>query len=320
MKQLLIISSSADSECDSIHRHLVKNKVSFFRLNADRFHDMYAIEIDPGHSTFKLTHRKTGASITESAVGAVWWSRYALPGNTHQMFEPHLREFIDEEYYATLIAILSCLPDTIPVLNHPVKHYIAGHKAYQQKMAVQCGFALPNQVISNSAASYLNKPWHTNAVYKPVSNSQYITKNKQQFFATVRKIDKPLLAAIRLNKIELHIHHFQEQIEGMEEYRVTVFGDCVMAFRIDGTKGFDWRLFLNELHYTHIPNFPMAQNCLAYMKSMGILFGCFDIIRSEQDEYYFLECNAPGYFLFLDPKGRYSLAKQFASYLVSLTK
>jgi hypothetical protein len=106
----------------------------------------------------------------------------------------------------------------------------------------------------------------------------------------------------------------------MEEYRVTVFGDCVMAFRIDGAKGFDWRLSLNDLHYNHIPNFPMAQNCLAYMKSMDILFGCFDIIRSEQDEYYFLECNAPGYFLFLDPKGKYNLAKQFASYLVSLTE
>jgi hypothetical protein len=318
MKQLLIISSTADSECDSIHRHLVKNKTSFFRLNADRFHDMYAIEIDPGHSTFKLTHRKTGASITESAVGAVWWSRYTLPGSTHQVFESHLREFIDEEYYAALIAILSCLPDIVPVLNHPVKHYIAGHKAYQQKVAVQCGFALPSQVITNRAASFLDKPWHINSVYKPISNSQYISKNKQQFFATVRKIDQPLLSAIQLKNIDLHIHHFQAQIVVKEEYRVTVFGEHVMAFRVDGAKGFDWRLYLNDLSYQLTPNFPVAQNCLAYMKSMGILFGCFDIIRSQQDEYYFLECNAPGYFLFLDPKGKYNLAKQFTEYLISL--
>jgi glutathione synthase/RimK-type ligase-like ATP-grasp enzyme len=51
------------------------------------------------------------------------------------------------------------------------------------------------------------------------------------------------------------------------------------------------------------------------MTQMGILFGCFDIILGKDGQYYFIECNAPGYFLFLDPVGRYDLAKSFAQYL-----
>ena len=318
MKKLLIITSTTDSECDSVARHLVKNKTLFFRLNADLLHCLYATEIDPGQSHFNITNKKTGSTISASEVGAVWWSRYSLPGSTHQVFEPHLCEFIDEEFYAALIAILSCLPDDVPVLNHPVQHYRAGHKSYQQKIAAQCGFALPNQVITNNATTFLKQQWSNKAIYKPVSNSQYITKNKKQFFATVKEIDERLLLDIQTKNIALHMHHFQAKIEAKEEYRITVFGDQVMAFRIDGAKGFDWRLYLNEVRYTYIPNFAVTENCLAYMKRMGILFGCFDIIRSQQNEYYFLECNAPGYFLFLDPNGKHSMAKRFSEYLMQL--
>lgn len=319
-KKILIITSTTDSESNSIVRILSKLKIPYYRINADRWHDTFFYRIDNGKSEFEIKHRKTGAILISSEVGVVWWARFELPGAANHIFKSYLREFVDEEYYASLIALLACLEDSIPVINHPIRHIIAGHKSYQQKVAAQSGFQICNQLITNDRSAFMSQKWFDNAVFKPISNSQYLTKKKEQFFATVREIDESILPSIQDDSLELYVHHFQEKLIPEEEFRVTAFGNHVMAFRIDGARGFDWRLYLKDLKYTLVEDFPMMDQCRKYMKQLGILFGCFDILKADDKQYYFIECNAPGYFLFLDPKGQYKLAKEFACYLDDLRK
>jgi glutathione synthase/RimK-type ligase-like ATP-grasp enzyme len=318
MKKILIISNSLDNECDSIIRHLKKNQTDYFRLQTNELQALYSIDLYYTPPQFQIKHRKTGHSIKSSEVGAVWWSHTSMPGEANELFEPHLREFIDEEYYSSLIALLAILEAKIPVINHPVKHLIAGHKSYQQRIADRVGFRLPNQLITNNGNLFLNQYWSNSSVYKPISNSQYISNNKKSYFATVKEINKSMAERIRNNEIELYLHHFQEKIDVLEEYRITVFGDHVMAFRVEGSRGFDWRIYINELKYRPFINDELTNLCRKYMTQMGILFGCFDIILGKDKKYYFIECNAPGYFLFLDSAGRYGLARKFAQYLRSI--
>lgn len=319
MKKILIISNSLDNECDSIIRHLKKDQTDFFRLQTNELHTHYSIDLSYSPLHFQIKHRRARHSIMSSEVGAVWWSHTSMPGEANELFEPHLREFIDEEYYSILIALLAILNADIPVINHPVKHLIAGHKSYQQRIANHVGFRLPNQLITNNGDLFLNQHWSKSAVYKPISNSQYISNNKKSYFATVKEINKSLAKRIQNKEIELYIHHFQEKIDALEEYRITVFGDHVMAFRVEGSRGFDWRIYINELKYRPFINEELTTLCKKYMTQMGILFGCFDIILGKDNQYYFIECNAPGYFLFLDPAGRYDLAKRFSQYLRTLS-
>lgn len=317
MKQVLIISSSEDSETQSICRHLRQMDCPFFLLYTDRLHNGFAISCNPAIGFFELKHLKTGQTITEQDVAVVWWVRHQMPANTHQLYEAHLRDFIDDEFYGALVSVLSCLPNNITIINDPVKQYMAGWKPYQQRVAASVGFRLPQQLISNQGKAFLKTSWHQSAVYKPIFNSQYIHHNKKKYFATVREINQQMLSEIRNGTLTLQVHHFQEKIEVAEEYRVTVFGNTVAAFKIEGAQGFDWRLYLNDLRYTSVEPFYLSRLCLEYNQQMQIQFGCFDIIRGTDDQYYFIECNSPGYFLFLDPRGKHKLAHKFATYLYS---
>lgn len=44
----------------------------------------------------------------------------------------------------------------------------------------------------------------------------------------------------------------------------------------------------------------IEQQCVALMKKLGLAFGCFDLIVTPENEYYFLEVNEQGQFLWVE--------------------
>lgn len=316
---ILIVTSGIDDEAGQVGRKLKALKVPHFRLNCDRLHDLYHLSVDLVKPWFEIRHRKTGARLTSDQVQALWWQRPELPGEAGHPFPPYLSDFIDDEYYCTAISLLAVLEARqVPVINHPVRHNLSGHKSFQQRLAAACGFDLPAQLITGDAAAFLRQPWAARAVFKPVSNSRYVDREGQKLFVTVRAIDDELLTGIRSGSLPLHVHHFQERLEVQQEYRVTAFGDEVFAFRIMGAPDFDWRTQLGTVKYEREKPFRWSRQCLRYMKALGIRLGCFDLVLTREGRMVFLECNAPGYFLFCDPVGRHGLAMAFARYLKKL--
>lgn len=315
---VLLITSSFDDECDAVVKELKKlGSSSYFRLNADRLYDCYRLDIDINSASFEIRHKYTGQKITSKEVKTVWWARYALPGTTYEFFAPHLSPFIDDEYYSSLIALMACLDERpVRIINHPVKHILGGHKPYQQVIAAACGMQLPRQLITNHLPSFASQSWHTKALFKPISNSQYLNKGKERYFATVKRLNGALLNRLFTREIDVYVHHFQEQLPVKKEYRVNAFGSHVFAFRIDGTYDFDWRQYLDKIKFTLQPDFPLKHECLTYLKKMGIEMGCFDFIETTDGHFYFIECNAPGYFMFCDPRNKYGQAQTFASFLL----
>jgi glutathione synthase/RimK-type ligase-like ATP-grasp enzyme len=316
---ILLVTSTDDDEAGQVIRKLRQLNARFFRLNCDRLHDLYNLSVNLTTPSFTLRHKRTGQEVHHHEVSAVWWTHVALPGEEHQAFPDYLSEFLDDEYYCAAISLLAVLEARhVPVVNHPVRHNIAGHKSFQQRTALTCGFKIPDHLITNEGAAFLKQPWADSAVFKPVSNSRYVDRGDEKIFVTVRAIDEPLREQIADKTLPLDIHLFQARIPIQKEYRVTVFGDKVFAFRIDGSYDFDWRTRLSAIDYVREPRFPWAQACRDYMRHTGIRMGCFDLILSQTGDMYFIECNAPGYFLFCDPRGRYKLATTFARYLKSL--
>ena len=64
----------------------------------------------------------------------------------------------------------------------------------------------------------------------------------------------------------------------------------------------DWRYAPTKqliLEQVALPD-EIDQKCRALMKQLGIVFGCFDFIVTPVDEYYFLEVNEQGQFLWIE--------------------
>lgn len=99
---------------------------------------------------------------------------------------------------------------------------------------------------------------------------------------------------------------YQVKVPKKYELRVTVMGSNLYAIRINSQehpKGLeDWRYIpTNELklELVELPN-PIKEQCYKMMKALGLLFGCFDLIVTPEGDYYFLEVNEQGQFLWID--------------------
>ncbi len=99
---------------------------------------------------------------------------------------------------------------------------------------------------------------------------------------------------------------YQALVPKAYELRITVMGQSCFAARIDAPAGeervaLDWKqdLHAREVSECALP-LKLQQMCLAFMRRLGIVFGCLDVIRRPDGVYTFLEVNEMGAFLWLE--------------------
>jgi glutathione synthase/RimK-type ligase-like ATP-grasp enzyme len=117
---------------------------------------------------------------------------------------------------------------------------------------------------------------------------------------------------------------FQKKIDKKYEIRVTYFDDHYIAVKIDSQKNektkMDWRAApTNELLLEQIllPK-NLDSCCRKLMQVLGIVFACFDFIVTPQDEYYFLEVNEQGQFLWIeDVNPNIKMLKAFSEFIAT---
>ena len=92
----------------------------------------------------------------------------------------------------------------------------------------------------------------------------------------------------------------------MKPIHITYFGDKYIAVKIDSQQlesaKMDWRAAPTKkllLEQVMLPDM-IDCACKTIMKNLGIVFGCFDFIVTPDGEYYFLEVNEQGQFLWIE--------------------
>jgi len=122
---------------------------------------------------------------------------------------------------------------------------------------------------------------------------------------------------------------YQSKVPKKFELRVTCMDEVCFAARLDSqTKEktrIDWRAdFTRPLqpHIFKLPR-PIEEKCVAFMKRLGLVFGCIDLVVTPDDEFVFLEVNEMGQFLWVEMRQpAFPLLRVFATLLVEkkLTK
>jgi hypothetical protein len=113
---------------------------------------------------------------------------------------------------------------------------------------------------------------------------------------------------------------FQSYVDKLEELRVTIMGNTVFQASIK-TDLHDWR-GCRDRKFTK-PQIPLGpeeiEKCLALMEKLGIVFGCFDLIRTPAGGLVFLEVNEMGQWLFVEEDiPEYPLLDAFSDFLISM--
>ncbi len=191
-------------------------------------------------------------------------------------------------------------------INPEINAKIANSKLLQLKLALEVGLNVPKTLISNDPEKirkFALEKCEGSLIYKTMYPLYWFKKNDIRMSYT-REIDMENFPSDQV--LEMIPGIFQEKIQKAYELRVTYFGGYPVAVKLSSQehpKGImDWRCIPGDeltVEKYVLPD-SIDKQCQALMKKLGLCFGCFDFIVTPEGEYYFLEINESGQFLWIE--------------------
>jgi len=194
-------------------------------------------------------------------------------------------------------------------INPPVAANAAQCKLLQLKVAIQVGLKVPKTIISNDPIKirdFIRSNENKGVIYKAPNMVSWLSDKEKPRATYTNKVTLGDLPDDTILQVSGGI--FQKNITKAFELRVTMMGANPITAKLDsqnhpmGTT--DWRSIPNDelsVEEFELPS-EIKEKCIAFMKKMGLLFGCFDFIVTPDGEYYFLEINEQGQFLWVEDR------------------
>ena len=181
-------------------------------------------------------------------------------------------------------------------------------KLRQLVLAEEVGLRVPRTISGNERediASFIgqNSARGSQTIYKTFRPMAWINGNVSRAaytsVVTREQIDQNAF-------IEAVPGIYQERIEKEYEVRATFFGEREYSARIDSASmeigKDDWRAEVNVSNYLSPTTLPddVREKCLDLMSRLSIEMGCFDFVVDTEENYFFLEVNPQGQFLWVE--------------------
>ena len=192
----------------------------------------------------------------------------------------------------------------------------------QLQVASTTGFACPETLVSNNPAEIRKffARQKGRIVAKPLRLGYFDYGDVQTATYTTA-----LSAADLTSDEALHVAPviYQRHLEKRCDIRVTIVGDSVYAAAIHSQESdsarVDWRRADVELEHTvHVLPVEIAAACQRLMKALDLRFGAIDLVLAPNGEYYFLEVNPNGQWLWLEDKLGFPITSDIVTWLRDL--
>lgn len=273
------------------------------RLNADLIpqNGEVTFEVDGGRVRAKIEFGERLRTVYSDRLKSVWWRHPVAPEVTGLKDERDNQFAVDQTKTAMLgvLETARCL-----LVNDPIQQLAAENKITQQLVALDNGFRVPDQLVTNNVASAESFLQGGVSIYKPLSHPILSMLPGDTHSRTGPTITVEPEHMEYIQGVESCPTWFQRRIAKKFEYRVTIIdGECFTA-RInphtDDGEILDWREYDDlGFEYCELP-VDVAQRVVAVVNDMNLVFACIDLIESTDGEYYLLDVNPCGQFLFVE--------------------
>lgn len=313
---ILVVSNEDDPHADAVISHL-KNQ-SVFRLNTETL-------LTESDFNFVLENKQClsefsayNSHFTElSQVKRVYYRRPVKPRTEGSSFS----DIIIDEAWGALYHALNSLTN-IKWLGHPHFDKINSSRILQLTKAQEIGFAIPETIISKDAKKIIGfcKDFE-HVIVKPLQ-ARGIVQNEIWTPYFSEKIESKELVKLSRDLSSTY-NYIQRYIPKKKEWRITIVGQEVFPCVIDSQKASsesaksDWRKVTSESipHYYEALPKAVESNILKYMAELGLSFGAMDLIEGLDGNWYFLECNPNGQWLWIEELTGQPIAKSIANWL-----
>lgn len=308
---IVIVTNQFDPHADFVIGKLQEKNERVVRFNTDYIPDDIKAKINVGNNEndFLVHFPLSEQSISLKEIKSVWWRRPGILKSGHKELTGDESRFYKREMgqiWGGLWADLECF-----WINHPDDIRVAEWKLGQLRRAKKLGFHIPTTLITNQKSeihAFLEQ--EKDIIYKVVADIS--VGGEQDGIANPERTSR---MARTIKFTHDHLEHFEEletvwsmfqtYIPKKFEYRVTVIGSKVFAYRIDSqshekTK-IDWRDVSVDLQYT-LTSLPedIERKCIELTSSYNLNYGAIDLIEAENGEFFFLEINPNGQYLWLE--------------------
>jgi len=160
------------------------------------------------------------------------------------------------------------------------------------------------------------------------SDNVWDDENDREYVFYTRKVASASLADVPEEAFSQTVSFVLNYVEKLFELRVTVVSDKCFACKInsqtlDDEKGkIDWRQGYDYGLEHEVYDLPseIEVQCIEYLETLGLNFGCFDFIVTPAGGYVFLECNPNGQWLWIEEATGMKISETIAEALMRITE
>jgi glutathione synthase/RimK-type ligase-like ATP-grasp enzyme len=317
---ILILTDSYDKHADVVIGKLRERGADLFRFNLDtQSLQSTAVTFD---GTRWVIQTESG-TISSDVVRSVWLRRpfVELTLQEQDDNDPNFKIWRGE-WNKTLLGFYSHLR-SVPWLNPLRAAYRAENKYLQMEEAIKVGLQLPPTLVSNEKKKLLGfAEQHKQVVLKLMTQEFYQDVDgtyKGIYVNCLAPSDLEDFGGLSENPVVL-----QAYIPKSFEVRYTVVGNEHHVCRIDSQKSkvarIDWRRYdvPNTPHLSIQSSLEIQNKVNQLLKNLGIFYGALDFIVTPLGEWYFLEVNATGQWLWIEDLTGLSISDSIVDWLVHI--
>lgn len=247
--------------------------------------------------------------VNVSDLDRIWWRRRSKNQiSAIDILDESHKDFVNIETFEALIGGVMNAFDGEWV-NGISETETASNKLIQMKVAKECGFHLPKTIVTQNKTDLLNfiDGLNRSIIIKPMRGTR-----------------KATLRAIKINRNDLKDDldvtmcptMYQEFIEGTRHFRVHCFGNEITTVLIE-TEEVDWRSLRNCRFSIYKLPCDVENKIFNFVKKMNLKMGIIDLKQSVDGEYFWLEINPQGQFLFWEPLMDINLTEKFCDFIAN---
>jgi len=316
-KYIVILSCENDVHATSVLKHIDIEKYTPIVLEREKYGLHWQISCFINSNDYNVIINFNDTEISHNEINSLYLRRdFTIES------QDVIGEFTEQEknYIATqrTIHVNSCIKllSTITfTMNCPESNYKSLSKVYQLTVAQKVGLKIPQSFFGGN---FKSSNFNDNGLCIKPLEGIHIKQGGHTYAHYTVKIETP-------NDEEIHSLKFcpaiiQYYIKKEFELRVTVVGKKVFACKIDSQKSIigniDWRHhdWANTPHYTYQLPENIEKRIVALMNSLNLSYGAIDMIFDVND-YYFLEVNSMGQWLWIEDFTELPISKSIAELL-----
>ena len=320
MGKALIITSKNDEHADYIINlmNIRGYSDSVIRLNTEDFRNN--VKYTFNGNSFHIHIVDSGKDFYDSDICSVWYRRPLK--EKIQCEDEGVKNFIRAQTEHFINGLYYCLADKALWINDLKADLFAKNKLYQLYIAKEVGFLTPNVMISNEKES-IDRFVDDNEMIcnKSLSVPHYEYNGKQYPYMTRLTSKDDIIDNIE--SLNVCPTFFEGYIEKKYDIRVVVFGEKIYAFAIYSQENemsqIDVR-GISPLKLKHelieLPNDVLCKIRM-FMHKQNLFFSSIDLLYSKKDQYYFIENNCNGQWLWLENMTGIDMSKTFIEALIN---